>query len=84
MLVVAAEVAVNLGRIVDGVKLGLAFVRGIRDALRSRNEPPIRIDDLHVGATTEDAVEREREKARELWPEADTTRLPRPPRTPRP
>lgn len=73
----------NVGRIIDGVRAGWAFVSGIRDAIRDRNKPPIRVDELHVGATTEDAVEREREAARAKWPDADTTRLPRPPRVPR-
>jgi hypothetical protein len=67
-------------------KLG-SFVGGLIlagiDAWQKRNDPPMRIDELHVGATTEAAVEQEREAARAKWPDADTTRLPRPPRVPR-
>lgn len=52
--------------------------------LEARKAPtPLRVDELHVGATTTDAVEREREAAAAKWPDADTTKLPRPPRVPR-
>lgn len=58
----------NVGRIIDGVRAGIEFIGLVRDAWRKRGEPPMRIDDLDVGATTEDVVERERAKAREQWP----------------
>jgi hypothetical protein len=64
-------------------KLAIALGTAAVEAYRNRNKPPMRIDDLHVGATTTDAVDRAREEASAKWPDADTTRFPRPPRVPR-
>lgn len=60
----------NVDRIIDGAKLGWAFIAAIRDAVRDMRAgtPPIRVEDLHVGATTEDAVERERAAVEARWP----------------
>jgi hypothetical protein len=60
---------VNIERIIDAGRGALALFEILRDAWRARKEPPIRIDALHVGATTSDVIERERARARSRWPE---------------
>jgi hypothetical protein len=73
---------VKLGRVIDAALTAWEVVKELRAAWQRRNDPPMRIDEMHVGATTEDVVERERAAAAAKWPDAET-RLPRPPRVPR-
>lgn len=59
-----------------GSFLGGLVMAGI-EAWQKRNDPPLRIDDLHVGATTEAAVDAERAKAASKWPDAPLSSLTR-------
>lgn len=49
-------------------KIALAVGEIVADFVRARREPPMRIDDMHVGATTEGVREAERAKAEAKWP----------------